>query len=271
MAYKSIILILETDDSSERLIQQAMRLAAAWKAHVTGHHPAFLPLSYAMMDSLPDAGFVEAATERWEQTDRAMAHKFQTAAQSAGVAAEWLRDTSVNEAGALGVARSADLVVVGRQRSGGGSDLVNTLVHDCGRPVLVLPDSGDPGGEFRRVAVGWNGSRQAARAVFDSLPLLKQAETVELLIVNSDAAEGQPDKEGQAIQATLLRHGVKVALTMLSGDGRTEDQILRHANDKKTDLLVLGAYRGSWLRDVLCGGITEGVLDKTRIATFLSH
>ena len=141
-----------------------------------------------------------------------------------------------------------------------------------GGPCLVVPRNKAVDPAFKRIVIGWNGSKEAARAVFDALPLLKNAEFVEVLVV--DPAERRPDdlQQGEAIAAALGRHGVTVQLVAARrGPGRVEEAIVEHCSDARADLLVLGAYGHSWLREFLFGGVTRGVLEHAPVATFMSH
>jgi len=137
---------------------------------------------------------------------------------------------------------------------------------------LVIPREKPINPALKRIVIGWNGSKEAARAVFDALPLLKEAEFVEVLVVDPAERPKGDLQQGEAIAAALGRHGVKAELVAANkGGGSVEEAIVDHCDIAKADLLVLGAYGHSWLREFLFGGVTRGVLDHAPITTFMSH
>ena len=184
---------------------------------------------------------------------------------------EWI------EADAEGLGRhthSADLVVVGRGDNDDpfGPKGLASLIFNSGRPFLVIPPGIDPGRQGRRMTIGWNGSREAARAVHDALPLLARAEAVELVIV----AEGKPAASeagyGETVRSHLARHGVAASVKVVSNDlARGVDGILlASALEHRSDLLVMGAFGRSRLRELM-GGVTASILHNTTVALLLSH
>ncbi len=172
-------------------------------------------------------------------------------------------------------ARHVDLMVVGqaddedpRCVSGG---LADNVVLESGRPVLVVPAGGFSGPVGERVLIAWNGSREAVRAVADALPLMARAERVEVVVVVPDSDD--EDDSSQAQIATHLRHhGVAVETTVLVGkDSQAGELLLAHAVDMGADLLVLGGYGHSRLRELVLGGITKHMLQNMTAPVLMSH
>jgi nucleotide-binding universal stress UspA family protein len=276
MTYKSMLAVVQSEREADHLIDSAVALAERFGAHLIGFHPELVQVSYAMAAGFPDAEFLRDATERSASTTRALAGKFGHRLESTKLSNAWATmetlpgDTS---AGALRLARSTDLVVAAQPDPSSEAPETDALLSDSGRPVLVIPRGHAPFDPMlRRIVIGWNGSKEAARAVFDALPLLKEAEFVEVLVVDPEERRPGAVKQGEGIAATLARHGIHVQLVAAEkGRSSVEVAIVQHCSSAKADLLVLGAYGHSWLREFLFGGVTRGVLDRAPIATFMSH
>lgn len=172
-------------------------------------------------------------------------------------------------------ARHADLAIVGQADAAtGGADeaaLAEAAFMDSGCPALVVPPAG-PGTDLpaREVLLAWDGSREAARAAGDALPLLRLAEHVTVLIVDGRDASGHPP--GAEIAAHLARHGVKAEVReAASDDASVGETILAQARDVGAGLLVMGGYGHSRLRETILGGVTRHVLDHATLPVMLSH
>jgi nucleotide-binding universal stress UspA family protein len=175
------------------------------------------------------------------------------------------------------IARNADLIVVGEPRpEESGMDevaLVEAAFMDTGRPALVVPYVGARALPPERILVAWDGSREAARAVHDALPLLHQAEEVVILIV--DAGKLGPrfgPQPGAGILAHLERHGVAVRVKAVeSGNAAIVGLILMQAAAEKADLLVMGGYGHSRLREMILGGVTRHMLERMSLPVLFAH
>lgn len=173
---------------------------------------------------------------------------------------------------ALEQARAADLVVIGRQGPDDASHgrmaiSPGDLVMGLGRPILVVP----PRTEHlagKRIVIAWKDTREARRAVWDALPLLKRAERVFVLAIGTDAAQ-----QGAAdVSDHLLRHGVPSrAILRSEPSGLVVDELIDFAEQEAADLIVSGAYGHSRVREWLFGGVTQDLLNSTPIPCLLSH
>lgn len=174
-------------------------------------------------------------------------------------------------------ARHADLVVVGQADPEAGSVddalLAEAAFMDSGRPALVIPYIGARTLPPRQVILGWDGSREAARAAADALPFLTHAARVVVLIVDAARRPEQLGAEpGADIATHLARHGVKVEVRQVpSGGLSTGDVILSQASDEGADLLVIGGYGHSRLRERVLGGVTRHLLEHMTCPVLLSH
>lgn len=178
-------------------------------------------------------------------------------------------------------ARTADLVIVGRpDPQAGGADeahLVEAAFMDSGRPALVLPHAGDRVAAMppRRAIVAWGGSREAARAVHDALPLLRLAEETIVLIVDArdrGAGAGGHDEPGADLAAHLARHEVRPRIKRVTSGGTgIGELILAQAGEEGADLLVMGGYGHSRFREMLLGGVTRHVLEHATLPLLIAH
>jgi nucleotide-binding universal stress UspA family protein len=147
------------------------------------------------------------------------------------------------------------------------------LIYQSARPFLYLPKDVTPTLKPKRVLVGWNSTKEAARAVHASIDMLKEAEQVNVVLVDPLAAEfAQGEEPGADIAAYLARHGVKVTVDVLALAGRNVSEVLlQHGTDVAAELIVAGAYGHSRIREFLFGGATRELLANDRFAVLMSH
>ena len=174
-------------------------------------------------------------------------------------------------------ARYADLVVIGQQNSewptGVHKDFERSLPVASGRPVLVVPYAYERRPVGRQVLVAWNASREAARAVNDALPLLKRASQVHVVIFDRTAAGAAHGEEpGADVALFLTRHGVKVIVSRYDApDADIGSQLLSRAFDLSADLIVMGAWGHSRLREFMLGGVTRTLFESMTVPVLMSH
>lgn len=169
----------------------------------------------------------------------------------------------------------SDLIVLGYPRSPGLSEpwTAERLMRDSGVPALFIPESWASVPVGQNILVAWNGSREARRALIDSMPLLKLANSVTVLVV--DAME-TPDRfgaePGADISHYLARHGVAVKLRQVNSDGASVARtILANAGNQCSDLVVIGAYSHPRPIELIFGGVTRELLASASIPLLLSH
>ena len=170
----------------------------------------------------------------------------------------------------------ADLVVIARPESAGQTagppGLAESLVLSSGRPIIVFPPGGKVS-QVRRILVAWNATRESIRAVADALPLLVKAKAVEVLVVDHQRhPEGHGQEPGADIARHLARHGVHVEVRRLSSGGKDVGRLLlSEAAAFDADLLVMGAYGHSHLREWMFGGVTRTVLYEAGLPVLMSR
>lgn len=147
----------------------------------------------------------------------------------------------------------------------------NDLLLGSGRPVLLLGDEARSFKTLRRIIVAWTHKRESARALRDSLPLLSTAEDVRLVTIDL-ADEDNAPKPDQGVSAYLARHGINAEIDNLETDGLSVSETLKaYADTIEADLIVMGAYGHSRLREWLLGGTTREMLMDCRKPILMSH
>ncbi|MBI1181171.1 MAG: hypothetical protein GC201_11485 [Alphaproteobacteria bacterium] len=148
-------------------------------------------------------------------------------------------------------------------------DCAEGVIFSSGRPVLLLP-KGAPAPSARRIVVAWDGSRNAARATADAMPLLQRAEQVTVVRVTD--LKGPENGDGAALRAHFVRHGldVRYAETAAGGEG-VAGQLRRFAGEAGADLLVMGGYGHSRMREFILGGLTRDLLHAPFMPVLMAH
>ena len=280
MAYKDILVVADDTPECEERVGVALRLAARHDAHVIGlmvREQVYVP-RYATTN-LPSS-FLAEQREVEEKARAEVRERFERQAAQAGVAHEWYTaDGDPVKAVSL-FSRHADLAVIGQDNPesagfGTSTDLAEHVVLASGRPVLVVPYVGTYPRVGDRVMIAWDASREAARAVADSLPLLQAAQQVVTLSANPDTG-GRSDRHGDIpgadIARHLARHGVRVEAQRLNAkEVSIADMLLNRIADEGIDLLVMGAYGHARVREIWLGGVTRSLMQYMTVPVFISH
>ncbi|GLQ80438.1 universal stress protein [Mesorhizobium huakuii] len=277
MRFKTIVAILQNEQDAERVLDCAIPLANRFESHLVGIHAEALPVPYTSATGFPDTEFLQVSADMSRERADKLEAVFLRRIEDSGLSFEWRSLESFSGDSALtGISsvRAADLVIAAQRETGGDPSAdVDTLVYDAGRPVLVVPSAGPLVTTFRRVLLAWNGSKEAARAAFDALPFIIEAEKTDILVIDPpDAFDESPEAAGAEIASALSRHGATVSVSVQkSGGTSVDDMIQNRVAESGADLLVLGAYSHSWLRQLLFGGVTRTVLRTAQVAAFLSR
>ncbi len=173
-------------------------------------------------------------------------------------------------------ARFNDLVVLPQPYGDGrGIELepvTEGALFDGQVPVLVVPDDVEPKANPERVAIGWNESNEALRSVRCALPLLVQAKTVHVVVIDPPKHGPNRSDPGGMLSEFLARHGVKPEIDVLAKTlPRVSDVLMRHVADIEADMVVMGAYGHSRFREAILGGATRSMLEQTGVAAFMAH
>jgi nucleotide-binding universal stress UspA family protein len=221
------------------------------------------------------AGLVTAENKRLDGLAAAAAERARQEASSSGV-------SCITEAPQLSypdlirsftaLARVHDLTVLDAEPVAAAVDrgLIEQVLFESGRPLIVVP-AGSGTFRCRRVAIAWDGSAKAARALNDAMPLLRAAEAVEVVCVTGekDLSKAIP---GSEVAPHLTRHGVAVTVADIQArDGDVAETLRDHARLFGSDMIVMGAYVHSRLRQMMLGGVTQSLLKSCPVPLFLSY
>ncbi|WP_374634308.1 universal stress protein [Ferrovibrio sp.] len=265
--YRDLLLHLDDVGSNHNRIRVAIDLAARFGAHLTGFHS--LRPAPQVRHYLPSE-LIDRHRKNVDGRAATLRREFEAACLAAGQPCEWLQSELPPIAGMKLAGRVCDLAILEKAvvATDGPADawygepmLPHELGLRMGRPVLVLPTGADidAANLGQRVLVAWNGSREASRAVHDALPLLAKAAHIQLLCIDADETGGTP---GALMVRHLARHGAKVELASQASGEEPVEAILRDSMQRYgMDLLVMGAYGHSRLREMVFGGVTEAILD----------
>ncbi|WP_454287302.1 universal stress protein [Rhizobium arsenicireducens] len=280
MGYKTILAVLDTPKNAQQITDFSISLAEQFKSHVIGLHAealATLPLVAPM--EIPDPSTVQALQDMAHAEAVDVERIFRERSARNGTSHEWRSFVSSAGYGAASLvdsARHCDLVVAAQGEntilSESRADLEGFL-FESGRPVLLVPYILKEPKPIKRVLIAWNGSREAARATFDSLPFLKAAESVEVFTVDPPETRSQsPSMAGAEIAATLARHGVNITVVREETDQLPASAAIENRlSDSSIDLLVMGAYGHKRWWEMLFGGVTRTVLESMTALTLLSR
>lgn len=171
--------------------------------------------------------------------------------------------------------RTSDLVLAAAAAEDEARSELEALIFAAARPVLLLPhaqaNSPDRAFSFDKIAVAWDGSRTATRAVHDALPLLQRATETTLIQIADDKDLTRSETLGD-LGALLARHGVKTKALEVRGGGKPTAVALKDAfRQSGADILVMGAYGHSRAREFILGGATLGLLKAHDFPLLLSH
>lgn len=281
-SYKTIMVCMIDHRQAEEVLGVALALARRYGSHLIGVC-AFADINWPPM-LVPGSGQIHGTTSISNpKHEESLAAVFSTATANQPITAEW-RSLPVSGfdigTALVDVARSADLVVIGQPTAhcdgGVASGLAERLAVESGRPVLALPlpwlarDKNRLNGVGRDVLVAWKSTREAARALFDALPLLRDATRVHIVEIKDPAVADNDLKRD--LVAALGRADVAASFeSVVASDVDPGSELLSRAAEQGADLIVMGAYGHSRFRQFVFGGVTRHVARHMTIPTLWSH
>lgn len=282
MTYSSIMTLMDGSQAAVHRARIAATLAARFDARLTGAFPQPpLPLSawdepvyWGMPPVIPPAvppEILAAHRRRTEAQGEEARLAFEAAAAAAGCRSDWLVLASDMGEGVVELTRRTDLTVLppGRLPTVGHAGVAAAdLALAGGGPALILPDRVADPAPGRRVAVAWNGSREAARAVRDAWPFLSTAEAVHVVVIAPTQADG-PDSR---LQRWFEQHGCTAEVVVVREADTVAAEILRRQVEAlDADLIVMGLFGHSRLRETVLGGVSRDLLLDPPVALLVSH
>jgi nucleotide-binding universal stress UspA family protein len=274
---KDIVVNLNVGEKANPACDYAVSVAATFDAHLAG-----IAFRYDPVVPVSGAGYIPAdvidAQERDnEAATRAALDRFKASCTHAGVNGEPL--TLNASFGGVGdqfarIARRFDLSIVGQaepEASAVEEIIAEAALFESGRPMIIVPYIQKAPLKLDNVMVCWDGSRSAARAIADALPLLAKAGRVEVVIVTNERGK-QDEVAGADMGAHLARHGLNVDVRRTAlGDADVGDILLSHAADAGSDLIVMGGYGHSRLREFVLGGVTRSIVRSMTAPVLMAH
>lgn len=276
MAITSILVHVEANPMPDSRLELAIDLANQLDAKLIGVGAEHLRIPYFGND-ISAAYFVAADMEAIDADMSRSEEKFRLAATAVRQGSDWRASTRFPLEEVTVQARAADLIVTSRSNRGHETDYTVTLpgilILQAGRPVLVVP----PDASHLKVAsvvVAWKDTREARRAISNSLSFLQRAHTVHLIEIcgTRDAVPAAMARLAD-VADYLLRHGVKskVHAEVEEKGASGADQLLDFAARKHADLIVAGAYGHSRFQEWVFGGYTNALLTQSARAVLFSH
>lgn len=288
MTIRKIFVLLDGADTSKSALVAAFMVGRNLRAHVDVVHVRsdprdVMPLLGDDVSGLMVEDMISlAGKEAEERTIRARgmfdgmcAHYavavINKAADMDSTSAAWTEITGREDELTARIGRLSDMIVVGRPTSDSDSSITMNLhaaIFESGRLVLVAPPKA-PVVLGNKVAVSWNGSAQAARAVASAMPVIKAAK--EVLILSAES-ERTPSGATSELADYLAWHGVTAtARAIRSASHPVGETILKECAEAGTDTLVMGAYTHSRMRQLVLGGVTRHMLENAEIPLLMAH
>ncbi|MGE0005464.1 MAG: universal stress protein [Parvibaculaceae bacterium] len=279
MSYRTILVSLNDLQRNHILLESAAGLARDLDAHLQGSYVIPAVEIYGGVGFEPVV--FEGNRQLFTEAEEAVRLAFDNTRESFGIRG----DIAVTDSASPDIsnhvidrARFADIVIVNQppeesNLTVAGRSFVERILLSTGRPTLVLPRRGRTSLAADLVVLGWSGTRESARAAFDSVPLLKRAKKVEIVWVDPEKSYPHPGSmPGGELATTLSRHGVNAEIRPVSTGGtEAGEALLNVVADNAAELLVMGAYGHSRISQMILGGATKSVLAGMKCPVLFSH
>jgi nucleotide-binding universal stress UspA family protein len=277
--FRRIAVHLDHGIDSSRRIEFSLLLAKAHDAHLTGIFASYIAPGYFYDEAGLWVRSMDMARQINEKGRTAAQAAFSEAASDSGVSASWRQGEGSPAECVAKHARCSDVLVVSQENTDDleaatGNDFVEQVLMSAGRPVIVLPSAGTFTEVGARVLYCWDRGREAARAIADAAPLLRNANALAVLTLG----EGPDDESGREVpfedlEAYCACHGFPLPRHEFRGTRDTDvgDAILSAAADFNADLIVMGAYGHSRMRQWVMGGATRSLLEAMTAPVLFSH
>ena len=279
MAYKILFSVITDTALAGPVLDQAIAMATAWDAHLDvlcmGLDRTQTGFYYAGANAL----ILQETITRAQDEARAVEAHVRKILEASDV--RWGLDSGVAQLADMGRhvaqrARFSDLVILpkpyGEKRGVELEPILESAMFDGAAPVLMVPEAGQIVTAPQRILLAWNESDEALEAARTALPLLIQADSVRIVVIDPPVHSPTRSDPGGLLSQYLSRHGVNCEIDVLSKTlPRVSDVLMRHAADVEADMIVMGAYGHSRFREAILGGATRNMLEHAKIPVFLAH
>jgi nucleotide-binding universal stress UspA family protein len=278
MPCQDILIVIENAAAVPHRFAPAAAIAARCGARLTGFFASGFPVTAAYGDVSGWEQLVDAYLEAQRREAAAAGAAFREALTQYKLAGDWIFRESDETGSAIAEAALYDLVIVGQPNPDAGLTGAiglrpEEIVLSCGRPVLVVPYAGEFPDVGRQILAAWNGSRESTRALHDAMFLLADADAVTVIEIDPPApGAAAPAATAAQIAAALTRRGIAAKReTETAGDIGVGDLLLSRAADLGADLLVMGAYGHSRMREFVLGGVSRDIFRHMTVPVLMSH
>jgi nucleotide-binding universal stress UspA family protein len=273
---KDLSVLLPVDRPAGALIDCAASVASLFEAHLDGIACVYQSMN-PMIASEAAAVVMSAQYDTGVEQAANVLDQFEIAARRVGISHNARNTFNVSYSATRAVkdmSRLYDLNIIAQPDRSNPSQsdfLAEAVLFGSGRPMLLIPYITRAPIKIDRVLICWDGGIPAARAVHDALPFLRKAKTIDVVAVNEDeAAAGE--KSSTALVAHLSRRDLPAKTYRLTADTpNIHNAILSLAADNNTDLMVMGGYGHSRLREFILGGTTRGMFESLTVPALISH
>lgn len=288
MSFRTLLAVLRGGGDDADCLKAAHLIAHSFDGHIDALHVRADPRAF--LDYTGDAMTGEAYAQLIDAVEKEVADKSK-AARSAfdawsreaaieivsepkpgtSVTATWVETTGAEDrvVGRDGMLR--DLIVLPAstgEEDASGEQTIQRAIFEAGRAVLIVP-KGKPPAKTSRIAIFWNGSKEAVRAVEAAMPLLRSAESVDVMWVEEDV---DIDAVQTGLDTYLAWHGVSASEKRFTPDKRfIGEMLMDEAVKANIDLVVMGGYSHSRLREFILGGVTQHMLEESPLPVLTAH
>lgn len=299
MSYRTVIVYSRSKDELRRLLQTASLLAKSQKPmHIIGLYVIPTPMIYADTSGFIDATMYENSLNYHQENGAQIKNLFEQEIPQIATSSEFLilrteSDNATQTVNDFGMV--ADLIIAGQSDPDDPdthSSSIDQLIFTTKTPVLVVPYRFDVPASLSSVIIAFNGKYEASSAAFDAMPLARQAESVKIIWVNAplpDITEEDPDFAHDAgitpsqdqdhapelarrLQEAYIRHGISPEIELIpSNNLSVQDRLRQYIADNKIDVLIMGAYSQSRLKELIFGGVTRSLLANMPCLIFFSR
>ncbi len=282
--FRDLLVHVDGSDAGRHRVQLAADLAVRTGARLSGLHVTPPPdVPPRDQPSLVVAEVTAAVASRLASDARAAAALFDEEVTTRGLVdpggglagSSWFEASGDVAHGICDRARYADLVIVGQYERQGSVELhplpvAHSVMLRCGRPVLVVPASVQPSA-LDRIALAWDGSRAAVRALHDALPLLRLARSVQVVTMIGTSPAYHPI-ESKSLCAHLANHQIRMEPRVLQVRSTEEHTMLRkHLEQGQYDLVIMGGYAHPVWLEFIFGGVGQSNPTSSAIPVLVSH
>ena len=298
MSYRTVIAYIRSTQELQRIFKALALLAQDGEPmHVTGLYVIPTPVIYSDASGFIDASFYEGHLKYHQKNAENVAHFFQEQIASYATTSEFLivrsesdnASQTVNEFG-----MAADLILAGQADPDDPDTQItplDQLVYNTKTPTLIVPYNFHPPRSIRKLAIAFNGKYEASSAAFDAMPLARHCATVSIVWVNAPKPESEeaattviparphdPNAPREApeiarrLQQAYQRHDITATIDLIPSEGQTVQDRLRHyVEENEIDVLIMGAYSQSRLKELIFGGVTRSFLANMPCMTLFSR